>query len=61
MKLLDPSHPFFRPAWRRWATVLFPAAWAGVEFSRAEPLWGAVFAAAAAYAWYMLILTFPKG
>lgn len=61
MKLLDQSHPFFRPAWRRWATVILPGLWAGFEFWTGSPGWGFLFGAAAAYAFYMLVLTFPRG
>ncbi|MFD1911524.1 hypothetical protein [Halodurantibacterium flavum] len=57
MKLLDPHHPFFRAPWRRWATVLLPLAWAAVEFRNGAMLWGAAFAAAGTYAFWMLIVT----
>lgn len=55
MKLLDPNDPFFRPAWRRWAVVLFPALWAGVELIGGNPGWALIFGAAAGYAWWVLI------
>ena len=60
MKFLDPMHPFFRPLWRRWLTVLLPAAWTVVELTAGTPLWGMLFGAVAAYAFYGLILTYPK-
>ncbi|MFC7705354.1 hypothetical protein ACFQXB_14230 [Plastorhodobacter daqingensis] len=60
MKLIDPRHPFFRPRWRRWATVVVPAAWALVEVSSGQLLWAGLFGAAAAYAGYVLILTYPS-
>lgn len=56
MKLLDPDDPFFAPVWRRWATVLAPAAWALVELVSGSPAWAAVFGLAAAYAFWVLIL-----
>lgn len=58
MKLLDPDHPFFIPVWRRWVSMLFPLAWAGVEFYNDSPGWGVLFAAAGVYAGYMLL--WPK-
>lgn len=61
MKLIDPDHPFFRPAWRRWATALLPLLWAGWEFANGYPGWGLLFGAAGAYAFWMLILRYPRG
>lgn len=58
MKLLDPDHPFFIPVWRRWASMLFPLGWAGVELYSDSPGWAVLFAAAGLYAGYMLLL--PK-
>lgn len=55
MKLLDPDHPFFIPVWRRWASTLFPLAWAGVEWYLDSPGWAVLFAAAGVYAGYMLL------
>jgi hypothetical protein len=60
MKFLDPDDPFFRPVWRRWATVLVPALWACVELWGGNSGWAALFGAAAAYAFWMLILHGPK-
>jgi hypothetical protein len=61
MKYLDPDHPFFRPVWRRWATALFPGAWALIELWNGSPGWAVVFAAASAWAFWALILVGPKG
>lgn len=63
MKLIDPAHPFFRVAWRRWATALVPAAWAAFEIYRGDPFWAVIFGAAAAYAAWVLIVnwTEPEG
>lgn len=59
MQFLDPNDPFFRPVWRRWATVLVPAAWGGVEAVSGNYAWGAGFGAAAAYAFWKLIVQGP--
>ena len=56
MQLLDPNDPFFAKPWRRWVTTLFPLGWAVVEVLRGNPGWGLLFAAAGAYAGYVLIL-----
>jgi hypothetical protein len=61
MKLLDPDHPFFRPVWRRWATVLIPLIWAGVELASGSPGWAMLFGAAGAYAAWVLLLQRPGG
>lgn len=61
MKLLDPDHPFFARPWRRWATVLLPLAWAGVELYHNSPGWAVLFGAAGVYAAYMLFLKKPQG
>lgn len=55
MRLIDPDHPFFRPAWRRYATVLLPFLWAGVEQQAGNGLWALLFAAIGGYlAWHLL-------
>lgn len=56
-KFLDRDHPMFRRAWVRWATVLVPFFWAAVElFVLNGPGWAIMFAAAGAYAFWVLIL-----
>ncbi|MBQ2262498.1 MAG: hypothetical protein II336_14150 [Loktanella sp.] len=56
MRLIDPSHPFFRPAWRRYLVVAAPLIWAGVEWSLGNILWGSIFAAISAYlAWHLVV------
>jgi hypothetical protein len=57
VKLIDPAHPFFRPAWRRWATAAVPAAWGLVELTTGEPFWAILFLAAGAYAFWVLVLS----
>jgi len=71
MKFLDADHPMFRRAWVRWVTVLVPAVWSVFEFVAAlspgsdggaaagSPFWGILFGAAAAYAFWVLIVKGP--
>lgn len=56
MRFLDADHPFFAVRWRRWATALAPAAWAGVELWRGDPFWALLFGVLAAYAAWVLLL-----
>jgi hypothetical protein len=56
MKMLDRDHPFFRKAWVRWATVLVPLAWAGVEIWTGNPGWAILFGAAGIWAAWELLL-----
>ena len=60
MAMIDPKHPFFAPPWRRWATALLPLVWAMVELAARSPGWALLFGAMGAYAFYVLIWTFPK-
>lgn len=55
MKFLDPNHPMFTRAWVRWATTLFPLAWAGVELWHNSPGWAMIFGGAGVYAGWVLI------
>jgi hypothetical protein len=60
MKLLDPNDPFFRHPATRWATVLVPLAMALAELVfGGGPGWVVVFGAAAAYAFWILIIKGP--
>lgn len=62
MKFLDPNDPFFRQAWVRWLTVLFPTAWGLFEFFWVgSPFWGIMFLAAGGYAGWMLFFKRDKG
>lgn len=56
MKFLDANDPFFAAAWRRWAAALLPLAWGAVELYNGSPGWAVVFAAAGAYAFFILII-----
>ena len=60
MKLLDPSHPFFRPAWRRYAMVAACFAWATFEMSQGNSIWAYLFAGIGGFLAYNLIFAFPK-
>lgn len=60
MKLLDTSHPFFRPAWRRYAMVAATFLWAGFEMSHGNDIWAYLFAGIGGYLAYHLIFAFPK-
>lgn len=56
MRLLDTSHPFFRPAWRRYLIVAAPFLWAGVEASYGSMVWAYLSAAIGGYlAWHLVI------
>lgn len=57
-RLLDPRHPFFRPAWRRAAVVAFCLGWAGVEAAASNGFWAAMFASLGLYAFYHLFVAF---
>ena len=59
-KFLDPNHPFFRPARRRWLTALFPLAWAIVEIATGNTLWALLFGAVGIYAFWVLIVKGPS-
>lgn len=60
IKLLDPHHPFFKPLWRRILTVALPGAWGGIEFYNGSTGWGILFAAAAIYAAYELLIMYDR-
>ena len=60
-KLLDADDPFFRLAWRRWATTILPLIWAGFEGWSGNLVWAILFAIAGAYAGYELLIKGPAG
>ena len=57
-QILDPTHPFFKPLWRRILCVVVPLAWAGVEYSNAATGWALIFAACGLYAGYELLFMY---
>jgi len=59
-KFLDADHPFFAHVWVRWVTVLICAGMATVEITAGSPGWAVLFAAAGAYAFYVLIYLGPS-
>ncbi len=61
MRLIDPSHPFFRPAWRRALIVAAPFAWAAVEWSQDNRIWAYLFAAIGGFlAWNLFVGFHPE-
>jgi hypothetical protein len=60
LKLLDPTHPFFRPLWARILTVAAPAAWACFEAFNQSWGWAVLFFAAALYAAYELLIIYDR-
>ncbi|MEC3860303.1 hypothetical protein VK792_03320 [Mesobacterium sp. TK19101] len=63
MPLLDTKHPFFRPAWRRYALVAVSFIWAGVELSYGSQIWAYLCAAIGGFLAWKLIVTWtdPDG
>ena len=60
MKIIDQHHPFFAKPWRRYGTALLPLFWGAFEVFAGDPGWGMLFIAAGAYAFYVLVITYPK-
>lgn len=60
MKLLDPTHPFFKPLWARILTVVLPGIWAGIEAMNQAWGWALIFFAAATYAAYELLIMYDR-
>jgi hypothetical protein len=61
MKLLDTSHPFLRPLWRRVAIVVFSLCWALFELSMGEPVWAIAFAAIGLFCAWTLLVAYRPG
>lgn len=60
MQLIDPKHPFFQPAWRRWLLVAVPFAWAFVEMYHGSMIWAYLSAGIGGFLAYNLIFTWPR-
>ncbi|WP_210527849.1 hypothetical protein [Rubellimicrobium arenae] len=64
-RLFDFNHPFFRPLWIRVVIVVLCFGWAVVEFTTGGPMWGILFGAIGAAAFYGFFLDFnprpPEG
>ncbi|TVS02387.1 MAG: hypothetical protein EA407_09720 [Rhodobacteraceae bacterium] len=62
MRLIDPSHPFFRAAWRRYLVVAFPFVWAMVEAHAGSMVFAYLSAAIGGYlAWNLLLRRSDRG
>lgn len=60
LQIIDFSHPFYLPRWRRIAIVAVTGFWAVLEFSTGNPAWGAGFAALSAYlVWGFFLVPLP--
>ncbi|MGL4406254.1 MAG: hypothetical protein ACRCT6_10870 [Notoacmeibacter sp.] len=55
---IDPAHPFYAAAWRRYAIVASCFIWAGIELYLGSPLWAMLFGAAGGYTFWVLIFKF---
>lgn len=60
MKNSDAGHPFFKPLWRRIATVAFVAAWFGFEAYQQDSVWTIISAGMLGYAIWTFLLNWPK-
>ena len=60
MRLIDPAHPFFRAAWRRYLVTLAPLVWAPVEWHAGNAVWAYLFAAIGGFlAWHLIVAWRP--
>jgi hypothetical protein len=61
MKIIDESHPFYKPLWRRVALVGVLAGWTAFEVFYAEPsFWIVVAGALFAYTTWIFLISWPK-
>ena len=59
MDLIGAKHPFYRVAWRRYATVATAVLWALSEwFLASSPFWGLIATGVAVLAGYELIYSY---
>ncbi|MCB1335551.1 MAG: hypothetical protein KDK26_18400 [Roseivivax sp.] len=59
--MFDLQVPFFRPLWRRVATVLFALFWAGVEIVTGSPFWAMLFGGMGLYAAWEFFFAWKGG
>lgn len=56
MKILDTTHPFYRPLWRRLLLVAAPFLWAFLEYANGNALWAYVFAGIGGFlGWHLVV------
>jgi hypothetical protein len=55
---LDVRIPFFRPLWRRIATIAVIVLWTGVEFLHGSPYWGVLAAGIGIFVGYQFFVGF---
>lgn len=60
MQILDPTHPFFKPLWRRVLTIILPALWGCVEAYNQSWGWAVLFLGSAVYLTYELLIMYDR-
>ncbi|MBO9098423.1 MULTISPECIES: hypothetical protein [unclassified Rhizobium] len=58
MKMIDPSHRFYRPIYVRIGIVALCLGWAIIEATFGEPIWSMAIGAVGAYAAWVLLLNY---
>jgi hypothetical protein len=61
MKILDASHPFFRPLWRRLVIVGVSLGWSAFEYANGETVWALFFAGIGLYCAWVLLAAYQPG
>jgi hypothetical protein len=62
MKIIDQSHPFYKPLWRRIAIVAVVAVWAAFEaFYTRDPFWMTIAGGVLVICLWTFLLAWPKG
>ena len=59
MKLIDPSHPIYRPLWVRLLITGVCLGWAAFEYAQGATTWAMIFGALGAYAGWVLLIAWP--